>query len=182
MFRRMFVATAVVMLSNVALADSFDINLSNDDVQLTYGSSFRSAEVTTGILYNEDDDWTAHVGLVAMGEKQGGASRSDASLGGRLYYASAGSTDALALALGGRFRWFPANGAIGLSGYGFYAPDIVTGVDATRFWDAGASIEFEVVRRTASVYVGYSKVEMRLEDGTDVTVNKGGHVGLRLLF
>lgn len=182
MYLRMFVVVFAALFSELALADSVDINLSNDDIQVTYGNSFRSAELTAGALYNEDDDWAVHVGLVALGEKRGRSSRSDAGLGGRLYYASAGDNDAVALGLGGQFRWFPGNGAIGLGAYAFYAPDIVTGADAERFWDAGVRVEIEVVRRTASVYLGYSKVEMRLEDGPDVTVNKGGHVGLSLKF
>jgi hypothetical protein len=175
--------------SRAVLADSLDLNLSGDDAQFVYGRTYRSAETTAGALYaskskngNTDSHWAGHLGLIATGEQRSATSRTEAGVGARLYFASAESKDALALALGGAFRWFPGEGPIGLGAYGFIAPDIVTGLDAKRLWEAGARVEFEAVRGTASVYLGYRKMEMRLDNDANVTVDKGGHVGVRIVF
>ena len=182
-----FLAVSFLLFCRGALANSFDINLSDDSIQFVYGSVFHAAEVTVGGHYvrkdgNRDDHWAAHLGLLVSGEPRSAASRSDAGLGGRLYYASAGSNDAAALALGGQFRWFPGDGPVGVGAYGYFAPNIVTGLDAKRLWEAGARVELEVVRGTAHVYLGYRRMELRLDNDADVTLDKGGHVGIRIAF
>ena len=187
MLLRTVVVVPLLLFAQPALADSLDLNLRNDAVQFTYGHSYRAAELTGGALWREEEGdsgsrWAAHLGLLASGERESKASRWQAGLGGRLYFAEAGSSEALALALGGQFRWSPGDSPIGLGAYGFFAPDIVTGIDAKGFWEAGARVEFEVVRNTASVYVGYRKMEMRLDNDADVTLDKGGHVGVRIVF
>jgi hypothetical protein len=187
MLLRTFVAVSFMLSSHVVLADSLDLNLSDRSVQFVYGRSIRSAQMTAGALYvekgnNLDIHRAAHLGLIASAERRGSTSRSEVGLGGRVYFASAGSSDAAALALGGEFRWFPGEGLVSIGGYGYYAPDIVAGIDAKGLWEAGARVELEVVRGTANVYLGYRKMEMRLENNVDVTVDKGGHVGLRIVF
>jgi hypothetical protein len=186
MFLRTFVTVSFMLSSHMVLADSLDLNLSNHSVQFVYGRSFRSAEMTVGALYvekgnNPDSHRAAHLGLIASAERRG-TTRSEAGLGGRLYFASAGSSDVAALALGGEFRWFPGEGPVSIGGYGYFAPNIVTGIDAKRLWEAGARVELEVVRNTANVYLGYRKMEMRLENDLDVTVDKGAHFGVRIVF
>jgi hypothetical protein len=179
-----FVAISFLLFCPGAAANSFDINLSDDSIQAVYGGAFGAAEVTAGGLWVDKDDnpWAAHLGLLVSGEPRSTASRSEAGLGGRLYYVSAGGNDAAALALGGQFRWFPGDGPVGVGAYGYYAPDIVTGLDAKRLWEAGARVELEVVRGTAHVYLGYRRMDVRLDNDTDVTVDKGGHVGVRIAF
>jgi hypothetical protein len=187
MLLRTLVVVPVLLVAQSALADSLDLNLRSDAVQFTYGRSYRAAEVAAGALWKEKENdsstgWAAHLGFLASGEQESRQSRWQAGVGGRLYFARVGSTDALGLALGGRLRWSPGDAPIGLGAYGFFAPDILTGLDARRFWEAGAQVELEVVRNTANVYVGYRKMDMRLENGVDMTLGTGGHVGLRIVF
>ncbi len=187
MLLRALIAVPALLVAQSALADSLDLNLSGDAVQFTYGRSSRAADLTAGALwkYKQNDSssgWAAHLGFLASGEQASRESKWQAAVGGRLYFARVGSTDALALALGGRFRWSPGDAPVGFGAYGFFAPDIVAGLDVRRFWEAGAQVELEVVRNTANVYVGYRKMEMRLENEVDMTLDKGGHVGLRIVF
>ena len=182
---RALLAVPFLLFGSGVLADSFDINLSDDSIHAVYGRTFGAGEVTAGAFYvdkGNDDPWAVHLGLLVSGEPRSTASRSEAGLGARLYFASAGSNDAAALALGGQFRWFPGDGPVGVGAYGYVAPDIVTGLDAKRLWEAGARVELEAVRGTAHVYLGYRRLELRLDNGTDVTVDKGGHVGVRIAF
>jgi len=180
---RFLAAVLVSGFSGSVLADSIDINLNSDSIQATYASYWGAADFTAGFVSNgEQDDWVASVGLLARGTKQSQRSRSDVGLGGKVYVVSVGNRDIYALGLGGAGRVFPGNGSIGIGGYGFYAPDVVTGGDGKSFWEAGVYVDFEVVKNTADIYVGYRKLRAELDTGANVTVDKGGHVGVRISF
>jgi hypothetical protein len=169
-------------MSYMTWAGSLDINLSDDSVRVNYSAPFHSAEYDVGFLYNEDDDWVANLGLLAHGIQESSTSRLKASFGGKVYYADFNDEEALALGLGGRISYFPNNLPVGFGGYIFYATDVVTGLDAERFYDAGVHVEWEIMQ-TTSIYFGYRKVEMRLEkNGKDVKIDDGGHVGLKINF
>lgn len=182
-FRTWLAASAVLMTSHAAIADSIDINLNNDSIQAVYATNWRAAELNMGLLSNTDQhDWAAHVGLLTLGERQSGNTRIEGGLGGRLYLADVANKDVMALALGGQVRSFPNNGPIGLVGYAYYAPDIVTAMDGKKFWEWGARVEFEMVKKSANVYVGYRKMRADLDDGRDITVDSGVHAGVKITF
>lgn len=181
---RIFLAATAAVFSAPVLADSIDINLNNDTVQATYATDWRKAEFNAGILSNTDrDDWVASAGLLASGERQTEGGRVEAGLGGKLYGASVSNQDVLALALGGRFCVHPAGvPMLGFSGYAYYAPDVVTFMDGKKFWEWGARLEFEVVKKTANVYVGYRKIRADLDNDARETVDSGAHVGVEISF
>jgi len=180
---RIFLAAVAAGFSVPVLADSLDINLNNDSVQAIYATDWRKAEFNAGFLSNGDqNDWVASMGLLASGEKQTGEMRTEAGLGGKVYVADVSNKDVLALGLGGQFRVFPNNGPIGFGGYLYYAPDVITFMDGKKFWEWGVRAEFEVVKKTANIYVGYRKVRADLDNNTNVTVDSGGHVGVKISF
>lgn len=180
---RLFLAAVAASASSTVLADSLDINLNNDSAQAIYATNWRTAEFNTGLMYNKDhDDWVASVGLLSSGERETSQTRTEAGLGGKIYAASVSNKDVVALGLGGQFRVFPNNGPIGFSGYAYYAPDIVTFVDGKKFWEFGARIEFEIVKKTANIYLGYRKVRADLENDANVTVDSGANVGVKISF
>jgi hypothetical protein len=180
---RIFLAVVAAGFSVPVLADSLDINLNNDSVQATYATAWRQAEFNAGLLSNTDqNDWVASMGLLASGEKQTGETRTEAGLGGKVYVASVSNKDVLALGLGGQFSVHPNNMPIGFGGYLYYAPDVITFMDGKKFWEWGVRAEFEVVKKTANIYVGYRKVRADLDNNTNVTVDSGGHVGVKISF
>jgi len=180
---RIFLAAVAAGFSVPVLADSLDINLNNDSVQAIYATDWRKAEFNAGFLSNGDqNDWVASMGLLASGEKQTGEMRTEAGLGGKVYVADVSNKDVLALGLGGQFSVHPNNGPIGFGGYLYYAPDVITFMDGKKFWEWGVRAEFEVVKKTANIYVGYRKVRADLDNNTNVTVDSGGHVGVKISF
>lgn len=180
---RIILTALAAGFSGSVLADSIDINLNDDSVQAMYATNWRAADLNIGFLTNTDQhDWAAHVGLLALGERQTGNTRIEGGLGGRIYLADVANKDVLALGLGGQFRTFPNNGPIGFAGYLYYAPDIVTAMDGEKFWEWGARVEFEMVKKTANVYLGYRKMRADLEDGRDVNVDSGLHAGVKISF
>jgi len=180
---RIFLAVLTAGFSGAVLADSLDINLNNKSVQAIYGTNWRTAEFNAGLLYNNDrSDWVASAGLLASGMGQTGQTRTEAGLGGKIYGASVDNQNILALGLGGQFSVFPNNGPFGFGAYAYYAPDIVTFMDGKKFWEFGARVEFEVVKNTANVYIGYRKVRADLDNNSNVTVDSGGNVGVKISF
>lgn len=180
---RIFLAVLAAGFSSAVAADSIDINLNDDTIQAIYASNWRAAELNMGLLTNTDeDDWAASVGLLALGERQTGSSRMEGGLGGKIYLADVRNEDVLALGLGGEFRAFPGNGPFGFGGYLYYAPNVVTAMDGERFWEAGARVEFEMVKKTANIYLGYRKMRADLDNGQDVTVDSGLHAGVKITF
>jgi hypothetical protein len=180
---RIFLAAVAAGFSAPVLADSLDINLNNDSVQATYATAWRQAEFNAGFLSNSDqNDWVASMGLLASGEKQTSDARVEAGLGGKVYVVDVSNKDVLALGLGGQFSVHPNNFPIGFGGYLYYAPDVITFMDGKKFWEWGARVEFEVVKKTANIYVGYRKVRADLDNNTHVTVDSGGHVGVKISF
>ena len=179
---RIFSALLAAGFSGAALADSIDINLNNDSIQAAYASIWRAADFSLGLVSNrETHDWVASAGLLAFGTRQA-ATRTEVAVGGKVYLVSVGNSDLRALGLGGAVRVFPRNGPIAIGGYAFYAPDIVTGGDGKSFWETGVHVDFEVMKNTADIYVGYRKIRAELNDGSHVTVDSGGHVGVRISF
>jgi hypothetical protein len=170
-------------LSGAVVADSIDINVNSDSIQAVYGTDWRTAEFNLGLSRNSDkDSWVASAGLLATDQKQNRGARTEVGLGGKIYAVSVGNQDVQALGLGGEVRVFPNDGPIGIGGYGFYAPNVVTTGDGKNFWEAGARVEFEVIKNSANVYLGYSKVRTELNGGAHLTVDSGGHVGMRIEF
>ncbi len=183
MHTRLLLAALATGLSGAVAADSVDINLNSDSIQAVYGTDWRTAKFNLGLLRNSDkDSWVASAGLLAADQKQTAGARTEVGLGGKIYAVSIGNQDVQALGLGGEVRVFPNDGPIGIGGYAFYAPNVVTAGDGKNFWEAGARVEFEVIKNTANVYIGYSKVRTELNSGPDVTVDSGGHVGMRINF
>ncbi|OGI44170.1 MAG: hypothetical protein A2V92_04375 [Candidatus Muproteobacteria bacterium RBG_16_65_31] len=164
-------------------ADAMDINVSDETAQFVYATGYRTAELSFGALYNKTSkNWLGSASLLALGDQSGKGSRSEAGLGAKLYAASADEKDVLALGLGGQFRIFPGDGPLGVGGSAFYAPGVLNAGDATRFWEADVRVEYEVVKRTANAYIGYRKIRTKLDNGPEVDVDKGAHVGIRFSF
>lgn len=164
-------------------ADAIDINLSNDSIEAQYTSYWRTADFILGAVSNRDThDWVASAGLLARGTKESTGTRTEVGLGGKVYVVSVGDADIEALGLGGSVRVFPNNGPIGIGGRLFYAPKVVTGGDADKFLETGVHVDWELIRDTADIYVGYRKLRAQLDDGSRVTVDSGGHVGVRIRF
>jgi hypothetical protein len=182
MYLRLIVLALFAAVSVAATAGSLDVNLSRDSIEGRYNSSVGLGEMTLGALYNDDQkDWAANIGLLAMSEVNSAGSRLEGGLGGKIYAVSVGNAEVLALGLGGQFRWFPGNSSFGLGGYAFYAPGIVTLLDGRRFREVGVRAEVELFKNS-SLYIGYREVRAELDDHTKRDVDKGSFIGIQIRF
>jgi len=179
---RLSVFALLAGASVAATAGSVDVNLSRDSIEARHNSSTGLAEMTVGALYNRDqNNWAVNVGLLSTGESYNAGSRLEGGLGGKLYAVSVGHSRVLALGLGGQFRWFFGSGPIGIGGYAFYAPSIVTTMDGESFREVGVRADFELVKNS-TLYWGYREVRAQLDNQTQANVDKGSFVGIQVKF
>jgi len=179
---RWIVVAVLAAASFSAAAGTLDINLSNDTLEAKFDSAAGAADWTFGALYNRDDkNYAFNIGLLAAGEGSAGNSRVEGGLGGKVYAVHFPGQDVAALALGGQIRWFPGNRSVGLGGYAFYSPKVVTFLDGKNFYDTGLRAEVEVFRNSFA-YVGVRWTRAELEDGSQPYVDRGGFAGVMVKF
>lgn len=169
--------------STAAMAGEVDLNLNNDVIEGSYSTDPTTSQFRVGALRDADThDWLVHAGFIVLGEHVNPSVRSHIGVGMRAYGGSSGSSDVAAVPLGGQFTWYPGSSAIGVGGYAFYAPNVLSGLDTENFLDAGVRVEAEVIKPTAVVYVGYRRVQAKFKDVGTVKIDSGVNVGLRLRF
>ena len=174
---RVLAAVLAAAFSSGVAAESIDINVGDESIQASYIGVVKTAEYDFRFMDNDDrDNWLASAGLLVSGPRTG----AEVGLGGKFYLISVSNEDVYGFGLGGQARVFLGNGPLAIGGSLFYAPDVLTGGDGENFWEATARLEVEVVQDAASIYVGYRKVRAELENGADITVDSGGHIGLQL--
>ncbi len=187
------VAAMTLACAAAVPAQTLDLNVSNDSAQFRYiimdrdSSGFGSKEVDLGLVYTTDDAIVGMFGAQLVAEAGSRTPGLDAGLGLKLFGANAdvdGRDDVslFALTLGGQLRFVPPPWPrIGVSLEGFFSPDVVTFGDADKFTYLSSALEYRVLPQ-AMVYLGYRKMRAGLEEGGNVTVESGGHLGFQLEF
>lgn len=190
---RSVVAAVLLTCAAAVPAQTLDLNVSNDSAQFRYiildrdSSGFGSKEVDLGLVYTTDDAIVGMFGAQLVAEAGSRTPGLDAGLGLKLFGANAdvdGRDDVslFALTLGGQLRFVPPPWPrIGVSLEGFFSPDVVTFGDADKFAYLSSALEYRVLPQ-AMVYLGYRKMRAGLEEGGNVTVESGGHLGFQLEF
>ncbi|QKT03265.1 hypothetical protein HUS23_05310 [Ectothiorhodospiraceae bacterium 2226] len=177
-------AGASVLAAPGAMARSLDVNLSDESARVLYSTRMATGEyghsdVEFGFMYNEDSNAAVTAGLHIF--NHGLAGPNYLGLGGRIYGIQTDDADGLALALGGQGRWAPPElGGVGLGGHLYYAPRIVSFLDADRVQEVGVRLDYQLIPH-AFIYVGHRDIRMKLSNGTE-RVDRGAHLGFKLLF
>ncbi len=182
---RFLLIALLALFSSVTNAQSLTAQLSNDSARFIYvsdvlGQALGRLELNAGILYNDNDDYAASVGLQVRGENL------DApllvALGGRAYYGNIGNYTATAVALGGDIVWAPiALPGFELAGHFYIAPEPVSFSDAIGLRDYGVRAGYQVIP-LSTVYVGYQKFEIEIQNVGSVILDDGIVFGLNIQF
>jgi hypothetical protein len=179
----------------VALADTgsqaLDIRLGDNSARFMYatevfGGSFGPASMEFGVFFNEDNDSLFHAGFFIESESLDNPF--SIAIGTRAYYGDAGNapgetqTDVGAIAIGGEFTFTPKNFAgFGFAANYYVAPSVLSFMDADRFVEYGARIEFSITD-AAKLLLGYRNIEADREDGSTVEIDSGLIFGIGLRF
>ncbi len=170
-----------------ASAQTASVTLSESSAQLGYGflvggSDYGRTEVGVKFLYNDQDAYIAETSLLVFDEVGSKMRGLVAGLGGKVYGASVSDQEYLMLGIGGMLRFsIPQNKRFILGVDGYYAPPIVSFLDADRFYEAAGRIAYELLPQ-ASAYVEYRKFYVETEKGGKGSIEKGYRVGIEINF
>jgi len=183
MWRRTLAVFLALAGTGTAAADTIDVNVNNHVVEGRYSMPVGNGQVGVGGLHHDvTNDWLLHAGFLGRGEARTSMGRSEIGLGGRAYGGSVGPNSVLALALGADFSLYPSNQSVGVGAYLYYAPNVLSGRDTERFMDAGVRVEFEVIKPTGVLYLGFRQIRATFKDGDKVKIDNHAHLGLRINF
>jgi hypothetical protein len=173
-----------------AAAQDLDISLNSDAAQfqvsypLDKHKQFPKGELNGSLIFSTDDDMIVGVGARVAGETGSATPGLSAGLGARLFGGSAEDNGMAALALNGALRYSPPPfPRFGIGMEFFYAPNIVTFIEADNYLHWELRVEYEVLPESY-VYVGFRKLRVGLEDDDEdeTDVDSGGHIGLKIHF
>ena len=104
MYRRIILLATALLMSNVATAEEFNIQLGSDTARFMYlteafGQDFGRLELEAGFLYHENGDSIINAGLLVRGESV--SVPLIVSVGARAYYAKVDTYDVGAITIGG---------------------------------------------------------------------------------
>jgi hypothetical protein len=177
-------------LSTTAVADNLDIDLRDKAFRGSYstnisGKSGLSAEF--GVLTNEDtkqlNDTLYYAGLLVTGENWSKSGTFNISLGGKVIYSSPSdwNVDLSAMAFGGDIRFSPIH-RLGIGGSFYYSPEITSFMDCKKYYESNLRVDYQVLPQ-AFVYANYRSIKVDIDKGaSDVKVDQGVSIGMKLLF
>ena len=190
MFLSRIVAIFLLAISTTAMADTIDLNFRDTSAQFQYKSSMgRDAlgktEFHMGVLYanySNQNNILADFGILVKDDVGSNAPGFSVGVGIKGLVARTMSHNDSAIALGAMGRYSPpAISRLGIVGELYISPSIVTFGDANRYFETGVRVEYEVIPQAAA-YVGYRKIQLGLKTASDVTLDEGAFVGVRLSF
>ncbi|HEY4732285.1 MAG TPA: YfaZ family outer membrane protein [Gammaproteobacteria bacterium] len=172
----------------VAMAQTLDINLSDDTAQFKYitpvgfQNRLGGTELELGFLSTTTDDVMAIAGFQAVDEAGSGSPGLKVGVGVKGFAGTINSNDVYAVTLGAEGRFAPpALNRFGIYGSVHFAPDVVTFGDTERLVYINVRLEYEILSQ-ATAYLGYRKIRADLTGGEDVSIDNGAHIGLQFLF
>ena len=174
-----------------ARAEIFDVNLGQNSVRaalsgpLAHIWSPLRGQYDTGVVIKpktSDDLLQVHLGGLVTGDTGAMGVDLAAGLGIRGIYVGRDGDSGGAFALGGQFEArLPSFNRVGLTGYGYYAPDATSLGEVRGYYEYAAALDYQVVR-DAAVYVGYRHIHYDIGNVGKVTADNGIRGGVRLNF
>ncbi len=186
MHRRCLPLLALLAFSPAAFAHGIDLNINNDAVRVTGEFDLSNNLVVDGTWFHHQDRGDVYgAGLHLTGAATGGRNPVVAGLGGRLLRIDSdakGRDSGQAIPIGGFVRYtIPGYDRFVVGGSLYYAPDVMSFSDVTKYWEYNAWAGYSVLRE-GQVYLGLRGIYANFDDSPNVTMDTGMHVGLRLRF
>lgn len=182
LFRRMGFAAALVFSGSLAHADSFSADINNDAFKFEYKATNTSSnlDLNASALVHDDDGEIYAVGAQVEGRSLQ-QSNIEGALGGKLYYIDLeGDADGSAIGLGGFLKIsIEQVPALSIQLEAYYSPRVLSFHDIEHHTDFAAKVLYRVLHN-GSVYLGYRKANVDIEDAGDGDVDEGLHIGMQL--
>lgn len=165
-------------------ANDVSLRISDDSVHTQVNLSPNSAEIDfgAGYMYHEGSRHIINLDVHAKGQTAIGNLPTTAGVGVQATGFDDNSIDGGALGLGGFARVnLPSVPGLAFEGALHYAPSILSFGDADDLTRVRAQVNYRVIQN-ADVFLGYHYLNTDLENGADVTLDKGIFAGMKLLF
>lgn len=193
-----FITLVCVAYTGATQASSLDLNLSDDAVFARFATPINNTglEADVSFLHHEEDGEPdrniAAVGFHLVADAAQGVTPFQVGIGAKLFFLDATVVEGGALGVGGHVRYtFPSYNRFAIAGNLYYAPDITSFGDTTKYLQFGIRAEYEILRQ-ANVYLGYRRATAEFDftdAGTpglpgedDVTLTDGVFFGFSILF
>ncbi|CAA0101581.1 Uncharacterised protein [BD1-7 clade bacterium] len=168
--------TLFSLFSLQSYADSFDLALSNELVEIEFEADFSNAYAFDlsylHSIYEDRSKNLTSAGFYARTEND----VLRAKLGGKFIWVNTSDSNTYGLALGGSIIGYVIP-KLWLGGEAYYSPNILLGGDYSTFYDISANIGYDVMEH-ATVYLGYRNLAAD-EDKNTLGVYKGFQLGFR---
>jgi hypothetical protein len=186
MMKRCLPVVLMLVVSPLAAANGLDLNVNNKAARVTLDFDLSNNLVVDGSWFHHQDKGDVFgAGLHLTGAATGGRDPLQAGLGGRLLRIdskAAGRDDGMALPIGGFVNYtLPDYNRFVIGGSIYYAPDVLSFGDVSKYWEYNAWAGYSVLRQ-GQVYLGLRGIRADFKNSPSVTLDTGLHVGLRLRF
>ena len=185
------VSAGLLLAAGAAHAETVDFSLSGDSFRFGLNGplsrliSGAQGQYDVGYLQHRDngeDSYAVHAGFLVSGDA--GLRDVDLTVGAGLrgVYVGGDGDNGGAIAPGIQFNArLPGFERLGLLGYAYYAPSVVSFGDIDDYRDLGIALSYEI-NRNAALYVGARNVKFGVDGGPDVTLDTGMYGGIALSF
>lgn len=166
---------------SIAFADTFSGDINDDAFKFQYTAANASSnlDLNASILYHDDNGQIYTVGGNVTGQSLHKANV-HGSLGGKLYYLDLDGYDGVAIGLGGQANiLIPKVHGLSFQIEAYYAPSVLSTGDIEHHIDFTGKAKYRVLDN-GSVYLGYRKAHVDIENAGDGDVDEGFHIGLEL--
>ncbi len=184
---RFLFALVLTLSTTLGLADSLDINVNDDAARLTFTRPFKqdTLQWDAGWMHHQDRGDVGHLGLHLKGKATVVKPEINAGLGGKFFWHDPDRStddDGYSLALGGFFSYtFPQYNRFGVGGHLYFAPDVLSFSDAEQYREIEVRGTYNVIQ-DADIYIAYRNIYAEYDDGSDVTLDTGFNIGIRIRF
>jgi len=182
-----------VSFAHSSFAQSVSLAFSNASAQFGYGflvggGTFGRTEFGVDAYYHPDDStYLIDTSLQVFDEVGSKVRGLVAGLGGKIYGASTkDDNEMLVIGVGGMLRYaLPMNKRIILGVDAYYAPPVVSFVDANYFYELAGRLEYEIIPR-ASAFVEFRRMTLNIEDdscgGNNCNIENSPRLGMEINF
>lgn len=191
---RVSLAAAALLFSASASAEVLDASVSSETIRVAVSGplsrvfAVNKGEYDLGAVFGDVEDFdndrffSTHAGVLLTGDAGATAAKAVAGLGARIQYVRGEDDSGGALALGGQLRVkLPQADRLRFNAHAYYGPDAASFGDFDEFIELAASVGYEILR-DAELYLGYRLISVDIDNGPDVDLEDGLHVGVRLDF
>lgn len=182
LFYRMGFVAAIVASAGLARADTFSADINNDAVKFEYKATNTSSnlDLNASALVHDDDGEIYAFGAQVEGRSLQ-QSNIEGALGGKLYYIDLeGDADGAAIGLGGSVKiGIEQVPSLSVQLEAYYSPSVLSFNDIEHHTDFAAKALYRVLHN-GSLYIGYRKSNVNIEDAGDGDLDEGFHIGMQL--